>query len=74
MQPEVNPKMRVILINWLVEVSEEYMLCADTLYQVGGWVWQGLGCRCTCTSGLLGQRQTLYPEAAWLSPYTLCAG
>eukprot|EP00955_Chlamydomonas_euryale_P093948 364818-Chlamydomonas_euryale.AAC.7 len=29
----MNPKMRAILVEWLVEVSEEYKLCADTLYQ-----------------------------------------
>ncbi|KAG1658709.1 hypothetical protein FOA52_005287 [Chlamydomonas sp. UWO 241] len=32
-QGEMNPKMRAILVEWLVEVSEEYKLCADTLYQ-----------------------------------------
>lgn len=31
-QPDVNIKMRAILVDWLVEVSEEYRLCADTLY------------------------------------------
>ena len=35
-QSDVNAKMRAILVDWLVEVSEEYKLCADTLYQVGG--------------------------------------
>lgn len=33
LQPDVNAKMRAILVDWLVEVSEEYKLCADTLYQ-----------------------------------------
>lgn len=32
-QTDVNAKMRAILVDWLVEVSEEYKLCADTLYQ-----------------------------------------
>lgn len=31
-QADVNAKMRAILIDWLVEVAEEYKLCADTLY------------------------------------------
>lgn len=31
-QTEINVKMRSILIDWLVEVAEEYKLCADTLY------------------------------------------
>lgn len=28
----MNAKMRAILVDWLVEVAEEYKLCADTLY------------------------------------------
>ncbi len=31
-QPDINNKMRSILVDWLVEVSEEYRLVADTLY------------------------------------------
>lgn len=31
-QADVNAKMRAILVDWLVEVAEEYKLCADTLY------------------------------------------
>ncbi len=37
-QPDVNPKMRAILVDWLVEVSEEYKLCADTLYQTVNYI------------------------------------
>jgi hypothetical protein len=37
-QREVNAKMRAILVDWLVEVSEEYKLCADTLYQAVAYV------------------------------------
>jgi hypothetical protein len=33
-QMDINAKMRAILVDWLVEVSEEYKLCADALYQV----------------------------------------
>lgn len=29
---QMNAKMRAILVDWLVEVAEEYKLCADTLY------------------------------------------
>lgn len=32
LQQDVNPNMRAILIDWLVEVSEEYKLVPDTLY------------------------------------------
>ncbi|PNW85728.1 hypothetical protein CHLRE_03g207900v5 [Chlamydomonas reinhardtii] len=31
-QPEINSKMRSILVDWLVEVSEEYRMVPDTLY------------------------------------------
>ncbi|KAG8389767.1 hypothetical protein BUALT_Bualt01G0012800 [Buddleja alternifolia] len=31
-QTDINPSMRAILIDWLVEVSEEYRLVPDTLY------------------------------------------
>ncbi|KAL3014515.1 hypothetical protein AAZX31_06G111100 [Glycine max] len=31
-QKEINPSMRAILIDWLVEVAEEYRLVPDTLY------------------------------------------
>ncbi|KAG8389765.1 hypothetical protein BUALT_Bualt01G0012600 [Buddleja alternifolia] len=31
-QKDINPSMRAILIDWLVEVSEEYRLVPDTLY------------------------------------------
>jgi len=32
MQPEINEGMRGILVDWLVEVAEEYRLVPDTLY------------------------------------------
>ncbi|KAK4853989.1 hypothetical protein QYF36_017401 [Acer negundo] len=32
LQQDINPNMRGILIDWLVEVSEEYNLVPDTLY------------------------------------------
>lgn len=31
-QKDINPNMRGILVDWLVEVSEEYKLVSDTLY------------------------------------------
>ncbi|XP_054797038.1 cyclin-A1-4-like isoform X2 [Prosopis cineraria] len=31
-QKDINPSMRAILIDWLVEVAEEYRLVPDTLY------------------------------------------
>lgn len=32
MQHDVNPHMRAVLADWLIEVSEEYRLCSDTLW------------------------------------------
>lgn len=32
MQQDINPSMRGILVDWLVEVAEEYKLVPDTLY------------------------------------------
>ncbi|KAK7410293.1 hypothetical protein VNO78_00971 [Psophocarpus tetragonolobus] len=32
LQKDINPSMRGILVDWLVEVSEEYKLVPDTLY------------------------------------------
>ncbi|CAA6665729.1 unnamed protein product [Spirodela intermedia] len=32
LQKDINPSMRAILVDWLVEVSEEYRLVPDTLY------------------------------------------
>jgi hypothetical protein len=37
-QGDMNTKMRAILVDWLVEVSEEYKLCADTLYQAVNYI------------------------------------
>ncbi|KAM0878084.1 hypothetical protein ACQ4PT_035094 [Festuca glaucescens] len=37
-QTDVTPNMRAILIDWLVEVAEEYKLVADTLYLTVSYV------------------------------------
>lgn len=31
-QNDLTPNMRFVLVDWLVEVAEEYRLVADTLY------------------------------------------
>ena len=31
-QTDVSPNMRGVLVDWLVEVAEEYKLVSDTLY------------------------------------------
>ena len=37
-QKDVNAVMRGILVDWLVEVAEEYKLSADTLYLSVGYI------------------------------------
>ncbi|XP_022867393.1 cyclin-A1-4-like [Olea europaea var. sylvestris] len=37
-QRDINPSMRAILIDWLVEVSEEYRLIPDTLYMTVNYI------------------------------------
>nr|XP_048336231.1 G2/mitotic-specific cyclin C13-1-like [Ziziphus jujuba var. spinosa] len=37
-QNDVSPNMRAILVDWLVEVSEEYKLVSDTLYLTVSYV------------------------------------
>lgn len=37
-QKDINPSMRAILIDWLVEVAEEYRLVPDTLYLTVNYV------------------------------------
>ena len=32
LQPDINSAMRAILVDWLVEVAEEYRLLPETLY------------------------------------------
>lgn len=31
-QDDISPAMRAILVDWLVEVAQEYKLLSDTLY------------------------------------------
>lgn len=38
LQPDVMPPMRAILVDWLVEVSQEYKLHSETLFQTVGLV------------------------------------
>ena len=37
-QKDVSPNMRGILVDWLVEVAEEYKLVSDTLYLTVSYV------------------------------------
>ena len=38
LQPDIMPPMRAILIDWLVEVAQEYKLHSETLFQAVGLV------------------------------------
>jgi cyclin A len=42
-QPEINPHMRAILVDWLVEVAEEYKLASETLYLTINYIDRYLG-------------------------------
>jgi len=44
MQQDINPSMRGILIDWLVEVAEEYKLVPDTLYLTVSYIDRFLSC------------------------------
>ncbi|KAK3550091.1 hypothetical protein QTP86_020687 [Hemibagrus guttatus] len=43
-QPDINNSMRVILVDWLVEVSEEYKLCSETVYLAVNYLDRFLSC------------------------------
>ncbi|KAL5722560.1 Cyclin-A1-1 [Ranunculus cassubicifolius] len=51
-QKDINPSMRAILIDWLVEVAEEYRLVPDTLYLTVNYIDR-------CLSGNVMNRQRL---------------
>lgn len=44
MQKDITPSMRGILIDWLVEVAEEYKLVPDTLYLTVAYIDRFLSC------------------------------
>jgi hypothetical protein len=62
-QIDVNAKMRAILVDWLVEVAEEYTLCADTLYQAVGYIDRYLSTAVTKRS----QLQLVGVTCVWLA-------
>ncbi|XP_063300937.1 cyclin-A1 [Pelobates fuscus] len=43
-QPDITPAMRTILVDWLVEVSEEYKLRCETLYLAINYLDRFLSC------------------------------
>ena len=48
-QPDINMNMRAILVDWLVEVSEEYKLHDETLFLAVNYID-----RCVFTSFFMG--------------------
>ena len=43
-QADINSSMRAILVDWLVEVAEEYKLKAQTLYLTVNYIDRFLSC------------------------------
>uniref|UniRef100_A0A671RWJ2 Cyclin A1 n=1 Tax=Sinocyclocheilus anshuiensis TaxID=1608454 RepID=A0A671RWJ2_9TELE len=43
-QPDITNGMRIILVDWLVEVGEEYKLCSETLYLAVNYLDRFLSC------------------------------
>lgn len=43
-QPDITNCMRVILVDWLVEVAEEYKLCSETIYLAVNYLDRFLSC------------------------------
>jgi cyclin-A len=44
-QPRINSQMRAVLVDWLVEVAEDFKLATETLYLSVGYVDRFLSCR-----------------------------
>ncbi|TRY90938.1 hypothetical protein DNTS_022177 [Danionella cerebrum] len=62
-QPDITSSMRVILVDWLVEVSEEYKLCSETLYLAVNYLDRFL----SCMSVLRGKLQLVGTAAILLA-------
>ncbi|XP_062870156.1 cyclin-A1 [Trichomycterus rosablanca] len=62
-QPDITNCMRVILIDWLVEVSEEYKLCTETIYLAVNYLDRFL----SCMSVLRGKLQLVGTAALFLA-------
>ncbi|XP_036381302.1 cyclin-A1 [Megalops cyprinoides] len=62
-QPDITNCMRVVLVDWLVEVGEEYKLCAETLYLAVNYLDRFL----SCMSVLRGKLQLVGTAAILLA-------
>ena len=45
LQSDIQPNMRAILMDWVVEVAAEYKLVSDTLFLAASYVDRFLSCR-----------------------------
>ncbi|XP_056592924.1 cyclin-A1 [Triplophysa dalaica] len=62
-QPDITNCMRVILVDWLVEVGEEYKLCSETLFLAVNYLDRFL----SCMSVLRGKLQLVGTAAILLA-------
>ncbi|KFM28496.1 Cyclin-A1-1 [Auxenochlorella protothecoides] len=62
-QADINPLMRSILVDWLVEVGQEYRMCSDTLYLAVAYVDRYLSVRAVPRS----QLQLVGVAAMWVA-------
>nr|ALK03038.1 cyclin A [Hypophthalmichthys molitrix] len=62
-QPDITNCMRIILVDWLVEVGEEYKLCSETLYLAVNYLDRFL----SCMSVLRGKLQLVGTAAVLLA-------
>ncbi|KAG7315802.1 hypothetical protein KOW79_020668 [Hemibagrus wyckioides] len=62
-QPDITNSMRVILVDWLVDVSEEYRLCSETVYLAVNYLDRFL----SCMSVLRGKLQLVGTAAILLA-------
>lgn len=62
-QPDITNSMRVVLVDWLVEVGEEYKLCAETIYLAVNYMDRFL----SCMSVLRGKLQLVGTAAVLLA-------
>ncbi|XP_060751995.1 cyclin-A1 [Tachysurus vachellii] len=62
-QPDITNSMRVILVDWLVEVSEEYKLCSETVHLAVNYLDRFL----SCMSVLRGKLQLVGTAAILLA-------
>lgn len=62
-QPDITNCMRLILVDWLVEVGEEYKLCSETIYLAVNYLDRFL----SCMSVLRGKLQLVGTAAILLA-------